>query len=65
MTTEIGTIRDEVIKLIDHLPKEATWNDVCELVSLRAAVERGRIESDADLGTDVNEVRADFGLDPL
>ena len=39
------TARDEIRKLLDALPDDATWEDVQYSISVRERVERGRREA--------------------
>ena len=54
--------KEEAHKLIDHLPKSATWDDLMHEIYVRAAIERGLADSRACRTKDVREVRAKYGL---
>ncbi|MEI9812770.1 MAG: hypothetical protein WDO18_08895 [Acidobacteriota bacterium] len=42
----MATTKDEVRKLLDALPDDATWEDVQHSLYVRERVERGRREAD-------------------
>jgi len=49
-------------KLIDRLPRQATWDDLMHEIYVRTAIERGLADSKAGRTKDVKEVRAKYGL---
>ena len=55
MKTEI---KAEMIRLAEHLPEDATWDDVQQIVALRQSVERGLADSAAGRGMTSEELRA-------
>jgi predicted transcriptional regulator len=54
--------KDEAHKLVDRLPKNATWEDLIREVYVREAIERGLADVKAGRTTAVKEVRAKYGL---
>jgi hypothetical protein len=54
--------KDEAHKLVDHLPKNATWEDLIREIYVREAVERGLADVKAGRTKAVKEVRAKYGL---
>ena len=55
-------IKDEARKLIEKLPDDSTWDDLMREIYVRQAVESGLADSRAGRTTDVEQVRAEFGL---
>ena len=57
------TVKDQARKLVEHLPEDATWEDVQYAIYFRQAVEAGL--KDADQGRTVSsaEARKRLGLD--
>ena len=54
--------RTEAHKLVDRLPKGATWDDLMHEIYVRETIERGLADSRAGRTRDVREVRAEYGL---
>ena len=59
---EAGGIKQEAHRLLDSLPKTATWDDLMYRIYVRQAIEAGIEDSDAGRTMDVKEVRKRFGL---
>ena len=57
-------IKDEVRRLLDRLPEDATWDDLMHEIYVRKAIDAGMADSDAGRTTPVDEVRKRFGLQP-
>jgi len=57
-----SNIKEEAHRLLEDLPKSATWDDLMYKIYVRQAIERGLEDSDAGRTVDVKEVRAKFGL---
>jgi hypothetical protein len=57
-------IKDEAKRLLEHLPENATWDDLMHEIYVRKAIESGRADSRAGRVTPVEEVRKRFGLEP-
>ncbi len=55
-------VKEEALKLIEKLPENSTWDDLMHEIYVRQAVESGLAESRAGRTTDVDQVRAKFGL---
>ena len=60
--TQSRDIKTEAIRLIEALPKNATWDDVMESVYVRQCIDAGLADADAGRVVDVEEVRKKFGL---
>ena len=54
--------KDEAHKLIDQMPKDATWDDLIHEIYVREAIERGLADSKAGRAEHVHEIRAKYGL---
>jgi predicted transcriptional regulator len=50
--------------LLDKLPDDMTWDDLRHEIYVRQAIEAGLTDSQAGRVTEVDEVRARFGLQP-
>ena len=57
-----SNIKEEAHRLLDDLPKSATWDDLMYKIYVRQAIEIGLEDSEAGRTIDVKEVRARFGL---
>lgn len=57
-------IKEEAHQLIRNLPDNITWNDIIDKFVTRQMIEAGLRDSEAGKITDVDEVRASFGLQP-
>lgn len=55
-------IKEEAHRLLDDLPKSATWDDLMYKIYVRQAIEAGLEDSEAGRTIDVREVRSKFGL---
>lgn len=55
-------IKEEARRLIDKLPEDSTWDDLMHEIYVRQVVESGLEDSKAGRTTDVEHVRAKFGL---
>jgi len=60
MTTAV--LKEEVNKLVNILPENATWDDLIREIKIRQAIEKGIADSDAGRTVPVSEVRRQFGL---
>ena len=56
------SVKEEVLCLIDKLPKEFTWDDLMHEIYVLQAIEAGLDDSRAGKTTDVEQVREQFGL---
>ncbi len=54
--------KEEAHKLIDQMPRNATWDDLMHQIYVRETIERGLADSRAGRTKDVKEVRAKYGL---
>ena len=57
-----SNVREEARKLIEKLPDDSTWDDLMREIYVRQAIESGLADSHAGRATNVEEVRAKFGL---
>ena len=55
-------IKQEARKLVEKLPDDSTWDDLMREIYVRQAIESGLADSQAGRTTDVEQVRAEFGL---
>jgi predicted transcriptional regulator len=62
MATAPETIREKVRDLAEHLPPNATWDDVMYQVAVRRSVEQGLKESEAGQTIPHEEILKEFGL---
>ena len=59
----MGTnVKKEARRLIEDLPKDATWEDLTYRIYVRQAIEAGLADVAAGRTLDIKEVRARFGL---
>jgi hypothetical protein len=58
----ISNIREQARELVDKLPENSTWDDLMHQIYVRQAIEAGLADSQAERTTDVEQVRAEFGL---
>ncbi|MBI3986364.1 MAG: hypothetical protein HY343_05565 [Lentisphaerae bacterium] len=54
--------KEEAHKLVDRMPRNATWEDLMHEIYVREAIERGLADSKAGRTKGVREVRAKYGL---
>lgn len=54
--------KEEAHRLIDRMPKNATWDDLIDEVYVRKVIERGLADSQAGRTKDVKEIRKKYGL---
>ena len=55
-------VKEEIRRLADKLPDNATWDDVMHEIYVRQAIEAGLADMEAGRVKDVEQVRAEFGL---
>ena len=55
-------IKQEAKKLVESLPKDATWDDLMYEIYVHQAIEAGLEDIKAGRTVDIQEVRARFGL---
>ena len=53
--------KEEVHKLIDRMPQNATWDDLMREIYVCEAIERGLADSKSRRTKDVKEVRRKYG----
>lgn len=57
-----ATIQQKVHELADHLPSDATWEDVRYQVELRSSIERGLAQSEAGKTIPHEDILKEFGI---
>jgi len=57
-----SNIKEDAHRLLEDLPKSATWDDLMYKIYVRQAIEAGLEDSEAGRTIDVKDVRAKFGL---
>ena len=59
---ESPSVKDEAKRLVDHLPEDASWDDLMYRIYVRQRIEAGLRDVEAGRVVDVKEVRSRFGL---
>ena len=62
MATASLTVKQQAHELLQHLPDDATWDDVVYQMAVRRSIERGLADAQAGRGAGLKDVRAEFGL---
>ncbi len=57
-----ANVKQQVHELVDHLPDDATWDDVMYRIAVRRSIEIGLRESEAGQGVDTKTLRKELGL---
>ncbi|HKG47612.1 MAG TPA: hypothetical protein VKB02_12835 [Pyrinomonadaceae bacterium] len=60
MSTE--NVKNEVVRLLEKLPEDVTWDEFAHEVYVRQSIEAGLADSKAGKTVDVKTVREKFGL---
>jgi len=55
-------IKEDAYKIVDQLPKTATWDDLMHEIYVREAIERGVADSKARRTKDVSVIREKYSL---
>jgi predicted transcriptional regulator len=55
-------IKEDARRLVEKLPDNSTWDDLVHEIYVRQAIEAGLADSQAGRTTEVEQVRASFGL---
>lgn len=58
-------VKDELRRLVESLPEDATWDDVRYAMYIREQVELGRKSAREEPTFTNDEIRAKYGLEPL
>lgn len=58
-------VKDELRRLVESLPEDATWDDVRYAMYIREQVELGRKSAREEPTLTNDEIRAKYGLEPL
>ena len=61
----MSAVKEELQRLANDLPEDATWEDVQEAIYIRQVVDRGLKDISAGRTRPVQEVRQSLGLPPL
>jgi len=48
--------------MIDHLPEDATWDDLMYQIYVRESIEKGLDDAEVNKLTSVQDVRKEYGL---
>lgn len=59
---DVAAVKDEVRRIAEELPEDATWDDVMERVYVNQAIEAGLKAAKAGEMRTVEEVRKSYGL---
>ena len=54
--------KEEAHKLVDQLPKNASWDDLMQEIYVHETIERGLKDSKAGRTKEVKEIRTKYGL---
>ena len=57
-------LKSETLQIIDHLPDEASWDDLMYRIYVRQKIDRGIADSEAGRVYTSDEIRKELGLDP-
>lgn len=57
-------VKEELRRLVEHLPDDATWDDVRYAMYIREQVELGRKSAREEPTFTNDEIRAKHGLEP-
>ena len=55
-------IKEDAYKIVDKLPKTATWDDLMHEIYVREAIESGLADSKAGRTKDVSTIRKKYSL---
>ncbi|MBS1808098.1 MAG: hypothetical protein JST84_07905 [Acidobacteria bacterium] len=57
-------VKEETRRLLNRLPDNLTWQELMDEIIIREAIEAGLRDSEAGRVKEIDEVRANFGLQP-
>ena len=60
---QTANVKEAAHQLIDHLPDNASWQDVVYEIVVRREIELGLSDSEAGRTTAVEDVMKEFGVD--
>jgi hypothetical protein len=63
MAARSSTPKQEALRLLKRLKKNASWNEIVYAFDVRASIERGLADVKAGRVTNIESIRAEFGLD--
>jgi hypothetical protein len=58
-------VKEEIHRLVDELPDDATEADLAYILHVRAEIDAGRRSAREEEGVPVNQLRQRYGLPPL
>ena len=59
-----ANVKEEARRMVETLPESVTWDDLMHRIYVRQTIEKGLADSAAGRLTEVDKVRAKFGLEP-
>lgn len=59
------SVKEQVKALVDQLPEDVSWDEVLDKVRVRRLIEKGLRDARAGQTTSLEDVRQQFGLEPL
>jgi predicted transcriptional regulator len=62
MSMPTTNVRDEARRLVDHLPDDATWEDLQYEIYVRQSIEAGLADCEAGRLVSTEEVRRRLGI---
>ena len=60
-----GNVKEQIKELVDQLPEDVSWDEVLDKVRVRHLIEKGLRDAQASRTTSLDDVRKQFGLEPL
>ena len=60
-----NSVKEQVKELVDQLPEDVSWDEVLDKVRVRRLIEKGLRDAQAGRTTSLEDVRQQFGLEPL
>ena len=54
--------KEDAHRIVDHMPRDATWDDLIHKIYVREAIERSMADSKEGRVRNVKDVRAKYGL---
>jgi hypothetical protein len=56
-------LKQQAHALVDNLPESATWDDLAYEAELRASIDRGLADSEADHVATIEDMMKEFGVE--
>lgn len=60
-----GNVKEQIKELVDQLPEDVSWDEALDKVRVRRLIEKGLRDAQASRTTSLDDVRKQFGLEPL